>query len=86
MYSAPYWCWGKVVKITSDGVDVQTREEVLPSRGLNLRCGMEQLLHFDKDGKGRDDEGTYECGAWYIDGMPFADRQDWGRGVAPQPL
>ncbi len=24
------------------------------------------VLHFDHSGKGRDDEGTYECGAWYL--------------------
>jgi hypothetical protein len=25
-------------------------------------------------GTGRGEEGTYECGAWYIDDMPFAER------------
>jgi hypothetical protein len=50
MYSGPYWWWGKVVTITSDGVDVQTREEILPSGDLNLRCGTEQLLRFDNAG------------------------------------
>jgi hypothetical protein len=62
------------IKITSDGVDVQTREEVLPSGDLNLRCGTEQLLRFDNAGMGSDEEGTYECGAWHIDDIPFAER------------
>ena len=74
MYSGPYWWWGKVVTITSDGVDVQTREEILPSGDLNLRCGTEQLLRFDNAGTGSDEEGTYECGAWHIDDIPFAER------------
>jgi hypothetical protein len=62
------------IKITPDGVDVQTREEVLPSGDLNLRCGTEQLLRFDNAGMGSDEEGTYECGAWHIDDIPFAER------------
>jgi hypothetical protein len=66
--SGPYLWRGKVVKATPEGVEVQTREEVLPSNGLNLRCGKEQLLHFDNNGKGRDAEGTYECGPWHIAG------------------
>src|ERR1700740_2199441 len=73
--SGPYFWWGKVVKVTPEGVEIQTGEEIRPCQGLNLRCGMEQLLHFDKDGKTSDEEGTYECGAWYIDDMPFAERK-----------
>jgi hypothetical protein len=75
--SGPYFWRGKVVKATPEGVEVHTKEELLPSGDLNLRCGMEQLLHFDNAGKGRDEEGTYECGAWYIDDMPFAERTAW---------
>jgi hypothetical protein len=47
-----------VVKVTPSGVQVQTDE----------------LLHFDKDGKGSYEERTYEFGEWRIDEMPFADR------------
>jgi hypothetical protein len=64
--SGPYFWRGKVVKVTPEGVEVQTREELLPSGDLNLRCGMEQRLHFDNNGKGRAAEGTYECGAWQL--------------------
>jgi hypothetical protein len=49
--SGPYFWRGKVVKVTPEGVEVQTRE---------------QLLHFDNKGKGLDAEGTYECGAWQL--------------------
>jgi hypothetical protein len=72
--SGPYFWRGKVVKATQEGVEVQTREEVLPNGDLNLRCGIEQLLRFDNAGTARGEEGTYECGAWYIDDMPFAER------------
>jgi hypothetical protein len=112
---------GKVVRVTSDGVEVQGRRglmrfdiegngcdgnerfrcfaidttklvvgqevflksecyccegivvEVTPEEGVVVRATLQSnitmignLLHFDKEGKGRDDEGTYECGAWYI--------------------
>jgi hypothetical protein len=42
---------GKVVKVTADGVEVQTLDE---------------LLQFDNAGKGHDEDGTPECGPYYI--------------------
>lgn len=32
---------------------------------------MEEILHFDSNGKWRDDEGTYECGPWELVDIPF---------------
>jgi hypothetical protein len=77
LFSGCYWWWGKVVEVTPEGVDVVTREELVQSQGLNLRCGADALLRFNNEGKGRDEDGTYECGAWNIDDMPFAERKAW---------
>ena len=54
-------------------MEVQTREELKQY----LRFGIEQLLRFDNEGKGSDEEGTRECGAWHIDDMPFTERKAW---------
>jgi hypothetical protein len=59
MFSEVYTCGGKVANVTPDGVEVRATVQ----SGLT-RVG--DLLHFDKDGKGRDDEGTHECGAWQL--------------------
>jgi len=80
MDSGCYSNEGKVVKVTPEGVDVQTDNE---------------LVHFDANGRSYvtelppsyrstahpaspwrwDGNGTYECGPWYIDGeMTFAER------------
>jgi hypothetical protein len=59
MLSGVYICWGKVVKITPSGVDVQTDDQ--------------GLLRFNSRGEGYD-KGTHECGPWYIDDIPFAER------------
>ena len=68
MFSGCYRTGSKVVKVTPEGVDVDAYE----------------LLHFDKDGRsyltelpGPQDwkpNGTYECGPWYLDDMPFTER------------
>jgi hypothetical protein len=58
MFSGCYMCVGEVVKIMPLDVDVLTREG--------------RLLGFDRDGTGH--SSTYECGPWYIDDMPFAER------------
>ncbi len=42
---------GNVVKVTAKGVEVQTLDE---------------LLQFDNAGKGHDEDGTPECGPYYI--------------------
>jgi hypothetical protein len=52
---------GRVVKVTPDGVDVQTG--VMQNDGT---WNAHELLHFDNDGKGCNDEGTRECGPWYM--------------------
>jgi hypothetical protein len=59
--SGCYGSSGKVVKITPDGVDVQTG--VMQNDGT---WNAHEVLHFDNDGKGCDEEGTHECGPWYI--------------------
>ena len=75
MYSGPYMRKGKVVEITSSGVEVQTANELLQfDCNVNLRT-LAELLRFDNAGRGSDEEGTYECGAWFIDDMPFAERE-----------
>jgi hypothetical protein len=52
-------CAGEVVKVTPEGLEVRaTVQSNLTTIG--------DLLHFDKDGKGRDDEGAHESGAWEI--------------------
>jgi hypothetical protein len=59
MFSEVYTCTGKVIKVTPEGVEVRATVQ------SNLtRVG--DLLHFDNSGKGRDDEGTHECGAWQL--------------------
>jgi hypothetical protein len=59
MVSEVYTCAGKVVKVAPEGVEVQATVQ------SNLtRVG--DLLHFDPNGKGRDDEGTHECGPWEL--------------------
>jgi hypothetical protein len=72
LLSGCYHCEGKVTKVTPEGVDV------------------DELLHFDVNGRsyvtelpssydsaGWDGNGTFECGPWYIDDMPFAERTAW---------
>ena len=59
LISEVYMCRGKVVEVTPEGVIVQaTVQSNLTRKG--------DLLRFDKDGKGRDEEGTHECGAWQL--------------------
>lgn len=64
----PYSCDGRVVEITDNGITVQTF-------AATTRVPTE-LLHFDRDGKGREDEGTYECGPWYL-GATLAEDWKW---------
>jgi hypothetical protein len=62
-------CHGKsgvVVKVTPDGVEVRADPPKEPVWQRTLVDGFE-ILHFDKEGNGLDDEGTYECGASIID-------------------
>jgi hypothetical protein len=54
---------GKVVRVTTSGVDVQTDW---------IGGG---LFRFDNDGKGCDGKATYECGPWYVVGSPAEERE-----------
>lgn len=57
--SGPYTCRGKVVEVTPEGVVVQaTEQQNITSTG--------DLFRFDKNGKGLDRWGTFECGPWDI--------------------
>jgi hypothetical protein len=68
--SGCYGLVGRVVKVTPDGVEVQT--SVGESYSINKseskvtvhKTG--EIWRFDKDGKGSNDDGTRECGPWYI--------------------
>lgn len=60
MSSGVYGCEGEVVKVTPNGVEVQTNHA--------------GFLRFDNKGKGLD-WGTHECGPWYIDDMPFTAKK-----------
>jgi hypothetical protein len=61
MFSEVYTCKGKVIKVTPEGVEVRATVQ------SNLTLAGD-LLHFDSNGKGHDEEGTHECGPWYIAG------------------
>jgi hypothetical protein len=56
---------GRVVKVSPEGVEVE-----IPSFSSTP-------FHFDSTGKGRDDEGTFENGAYYLDEMPYEERKAW---------
>jgi hypothetical protein len=76
MFSGCYLDWGKVTKVTPNGVCVQPYEEPIKPSNWNLyQYGRKSLLHFDSNGNGLEEEGTRECGAWHIDDMPFAERE-----------
>jgi hypothetical protein len=82
MFSGPYWTSGTVVKVTPEGLDVRG------GAGYGKEHASLEILHFDKDGSSYLTEselsdsrdwrlkinGTYECGPWIIDDMPFAER------------
>ena len=59
MFSGCYGCTGEVVEVTPEVVVVRARVQ-------SNTTALGDLLHFDSNGKGRDDEGTHECGPWYI--------------------
>jgi hypothetical protein len=61
MFSEVYTCKGKVIKVTPEGVEFRATVQ------SNLTLAGD-LLHFDSNGKGLDEEGTHECGPWYIAG------------------
>jgi len=87
MSSGCYWNEGKVVKVTPSGVDVQAVDERLYSNeqllhfDANGRSYVTELPpSYDPKAHpaspwGWKGNGTYECGPWYIDGMPFAERE-----------
>ena len=60
--SGVYGCQGTVVSVTPSSVVIEATVQ------SNLtRVG--DALHFDAKGQGNDNEGTFECGPWYIDGF-----------------
>lgn len=83
MSSGCYWNEGKVVKVTPSGVDVQTvyefNKELLhfDANGRSyvtaLPPSYRSTAHPASPWRW-DGNGTYECGPWYIDDMPFAER------------
>jgi hypothetical protein len=62
MTSGCYSRDGKVVRVTWLGAEVQTG--VMQNDGT---WNADEVLHFNRRGKGRDEEGTYECGPYFID-------------------
>lgn len=68
MRSGCYTNTGWVVRVTTSGVEVQTG--VMQNDGT---WNAHELERFDSDGKGLG-EGTYECGAWELDGISFEGR------------
>lgn len=79
MFSGVYGNTGKVVKVTPLGVDVQTADEVLHfdtngrSYVTELQPSYDPTAHPLSPWRW-DGNGTYECGPWELDDMPFAER------------
>jgi len=79
MFSGCYRTGGKVVKVTPSGVDVQTSGELLHfddngrSYVTELPSSYRSTAH-PLSPWGWDGNGTYECGPWYLDDMPFTER------------
>jgi hypothetical protein len=79
MVSGCYWNEGKVVKVTPSGVDVQTAHELLHFDANGRSYVTELPPSYDSTAHPMSPwrwggNGTYECGPWYIDDMPFAER------------
>jgi hypothetical protein len=80
MFSGCYVDQGKVVRVTPSGVDVQTSDELLHFDNNGRSYVTELPPSYDSTAHGLSPwgwkgNGTYECGPWYIDGMPFAERE-----------
>ena len=98
MLSGVYGNKGKVVKVTPSGVDVQTTDELLHfdnngrSYVTELPSSYNPSSHPFSPWRW-DGNGTYECGPWHLDDIPFVERTaflerrwaDWQRGVASAP-
>ncbi len=69
MVSGVFGCEGKVIKVSAEGVEVETPVKKWYSWHFDYP------LHFDSNGKGRDNEGTHECGPWYISDTPFTAKK-----------
>jgi hypothetical protein len=89
MFSGCYVNKGKVVKVTPSGVDVQTgvmqndgtwnAHELLHFDHNGRSYVTELPSSYDGTSHplspwGWDGNGTYECGPWYLDDMPFVER------------
>ena len=62
---------GRVVAVTSDGVDVQ----VYDYRSVAGSQLSSELIHFGREGVACDGKGTFECGYWELDSIPFEERK-----------
>jgi hypothetical protein len=62
---------GRVVAVTSDGVDVQEYDH----RSISGWQLSGELIHFGRDGIACDGKGTFECGYWELDSIPFEERK-----------
>jgi hypothetical protein len=87
MISGCYGNKGKVVKLTRRGVDVQTDTELLHFDNNGRSYVTELPASYDSTAHplspwGWNGNGTYECGPWYIDDMPFAERAALRKEVA----
>jgi hypothetical protein len=92
MFSGIYGNKGKVVEVTPLGVDVQTTDGLLHfdtngrSYVTELPPTYDPAAHPQSPWRW-DGNGTFECGPWTLDDMPFAERKallehmsaDWQR-------
>ncbi len=79
MFSGCYGNKGKVVKLTRRGVDVQTDSELLHFDNNGRSYVTELPSSYDSTAHplspwGWNGNGTYECGPWVLDDIPFAER------------
>ena len=67
-------CYGDTGTVVELDVDWRVRHNVIPS-GMDVQAEHEGLLRFDDGGTQCEGNGTFECGPWHIDDMPFAERK-----------
>jgi len=78
--SGAYMVAGKVIRV----VPRNALHAVFPGTAVEVQTA-DNLIHFDKDGVACDGKGTYECGSWVLDSIPFAERTalcEQGRGMS----
>jgi hypothetical protein len=67
-------CYGDTGTVVELDVDWRVRHNVIPS-GVDVQAEHEGLLRFDDGGTQCEGNGTFECGPWHIDDVPFAERK-----------